>query len=215
MGIVGITVMVLIIIVIVKEVFDVHMEFLGGLIIGLLSGQIIPAWKYVFEKNQVNPNIIPYSQRKNFKAGIYQNDNRYSRGSVNIIFKSKYTGGLKNGYFVNEIIFPENNGINVFSSTLPYISKDFSSAKSYCFDTIELPSSKSGQLNGWKEFSFTWAWNIPSQDNMPIGEYKVKCMVFNENKELPKKTTEDSFEVINMTDNSQIGGSDIHMPISG
>jgi hypothetical protein len=63
---------------------------------------------------------------------------------------------LKNGYFVNEITFPQNDGKNNFSSILPYMSKDFSNAKSYCIDTIEVPSSNSGQLHDWKEFSFIW-----------------------------------------------------------
>ena len=54
------------------------------------------------------------------------NNGNYIQGSVNITFKSEYTGKLKNGYFVNEIIFPRNNGENWFIITIPNRSDDFS-----------------------------------------------------------------------------------------
>lgn len=78
-----------------------------------------------------------------------------------------------------------------------HISSNNNSTKSYCQDTIDLINSSKGKLNGWHEFSFTWNWDIQYQDDMPLGEYRVKCMVFNENEQNPVKITEDSFEVLN------------------
>lgn len=103
-------VIIVIAIIVVKKVLDVKLDFIGGVIIGLLSGQLLPAWKYFFNTERKNPPITPYSQKTKFYAGLVHNQGRYIQGLVDITFKSEYIGKLKNGYFVNEISFPENKG---------------------------------------------------------------------------------------------------------
>ncbi|MDN5868141.1 MAG: hypothetical protein L0H55_12190 [Candidatus Nitrosocosmicus sp.] len=145
--------------------------------------------KYLTDKNVVNPRILLYFSKQIFNAGISHNRGIYNQGSVDIIFRTEYTGNLKNGYFVNEI-----TSDNKFPPTISNVSEDFSSIKSYCLDTIDILNSKKGKLNGWREFGYSWS--LYNQNELPIGNYKVKCMVFNENEEKPIDFKEDSFEVI-------------------
>ncbi len=105
---------------------------------------------------------------------------------------------------VNEITFPKNNHRNMFSTTLPQINDDFTSALSFCDDTIDIPNSRIGKLNRCRQFSFTWNWNIHFQDDMPLGEYRVICRVFNGNEENPVAITHDSFIVVNRPNSPQI-----------
>ena len=104
------------IIIFVKEDLNVKLDFIDGVIIGLLSGQLILSWNYFFVKKHTNPRIVPYSQKQEFQAGILHNNGNYIQGSVNISFKFEYMGKLKNGYFVSEIVFPKNDGNNIFGS---------------------------------------------------------------------------------------------------
>ncbi len=153
-------------------------------------------------RNEESPKkrVFPSFKKPEFKAKRVNGQQRYIRGSVNIVFHSEYIGKLKNGYFVNEIIFPENKRMNTFTHTINYKGEDALSAKSYCLESIPEPSSKKGVLNGWKKFSYTWNWDIPFQGDMPLGDYKIKMMVFNEGEENPLQTLDDGFEVLNTPD---------------
>ena len=195
LGVIIFTILVVVAIVFIIQVLDVKLEFVGGIIIGILAAQVLPAWKYLTDKKVVNPRIMPYTSKQTFKAGIIHNKGNYIRGSVDINFKTEYTGKLNNGYFVNEI-----TSDNKFPVTLPHVSDDFSNIKSYCLDTIDILNSKNGNLNGWREFSYTWT--LDSQSELPVGKYKVKCMVFNEKGEKPLFIKEDSFEVFDMFTNA-------------
>ena len=194
-GLVLIPIIIVIIIGIVMQVLQVKLELVGGITIGILAALLMPSLKYLSDKNVVNPRIFPYSSKQIFEAGIIHNKRNYILGSVDINFSTKYTGNLKNGYFVNEITSNNN-----FPPTLPHLSDDFSSVKSYCLDTIDILNSKKGKLNGWREFGYSWSLDI--QNELPIGKYRVKCMVFNENEEKPLFVKEDSFEINNIPVNS-------------
>lgn len=178
---------------------DVKLEFVGGIIIGILAAQLLPAWKYLTDKNIVNPRILPYLSKQKSNSGIIHNKKNYFHGMADITFKTEHTGQLKNGYFVNEISYLNNNK---FSVTLPHMSDDFTTIRSYCLDTIDVLNSKKGKLNGWHEFSYSWALDGHLQSELPVGEFKVKCMIFNEGEDKPLFSKEDSFNVY-MPDNPQ------------
>jgi hypothetical protein len=175
---------------------NVKLEFLGGLIIGALMSQILPAWKILTDKNRTNPRIFPCPCKPTFNAGITHNRNRYQKGSVNINFLSEYTGKLKNGFFINEIVFAENADHNKFPQNLPFLYENDSVARLPCLDTIDNIEGKKGRLNGCREYRFTWPLDTQYQNDLPRGKYKVKCMVFNENEDNPLLFKESVFEVI-------------------
>ncbi len=52
----------------------------------------------------------------------------------------------------------------------------------YLFVTISIKDKrgKVGLLNGYRDSLYTWNWNIPNQNGMPLGNYRVRMMVFNE-----------------------------------
>ena len=188
------------------QLFD--FRSISSTITTVLIGSMFLAGTYLFKSNDrrnkesSQKRITPSLKEPQFTAKIVNGQKRYIRGSVNIVFHSEYIGKLKNGYFVNEIIFPQNNGLNTFTSTINHLSEDFQSAKSYCLESIPNPSSKKGVLNGWNKFSYSWNWGIYYQDDMPLGYYKVKMMVFNKDEGNPLQTRDDEFEVLNIPDTS-------------
>ncbi len=188
---------------IVKEVWNVKMDFIGGVIIGLLAGHILPVWKYFFNTEHKNPIIFPCPNKPILNAGVINNKNRYPKGFVNINFISEYTGKLKNGYFVNEIVFAENAQYNRFPSHFPYLNEDCSRALLPCNDTIDNIDSKKGKLNGCREYRFTWPLDMDFQSDLLVGEYKVKCMVFNENHDEPLSFNESKFKVIESSNSNK------------
>lgn len=145
----------------------------------------------------ITKRIFPSLKIPIFIEKIIDNKGKYVRGTVNIIIYSEYIGKLKNGYFVNEISLPENNKINTFSETIPYMSQDGHRVTVYCDKTISNIETKKGISKGSKKSSCTWTWNIQYQNDLPLGKYTVKMMVFNEGDEIPGQTIEDSFVVNN------------------
>lgn len=149
--------------------------------------------------------IFPIWFRKpKFKAEITNEQRTFVRETMILTFQSEYYGKLKNGYFMNEILLPENNRINMFSRTIPNLSPDGQSVMSFCNETIEDSKSRKGLLNGWRKSVYTWNWNIPNQNDMPLGNYRVRMMVFNEGNVEPLRTIEDTFEVINQPNDSRV-----------
>jgi hypothetical protein len=195
---------IVLIVIFIVEIGVVPVEIVGGIIIGFLTAQIVPAWKYFFgnNKEKTTRNIPMPWEKAEFKAEIVNKKEYYIRGQDVVIFRSKYKGKLKNGYFVNEIFVPEviaepsQQYKYFFRPTTPNVGKDFKSVKSDCLETIDNSSNGMGNLNGnkyydWKE----WEWVIPS--DVPLGTYTVKMMVFDGGKDnLPLETREDKFEVL-------------------
>lgn len=65
-----------------------------------------------------------------------------------------------------------------FSNAMYNVNESFSSAKSYCLDTVVIQNSEKGKLNGCREFSYSWCGVVPFRDDVPLGEYTVKCIGF-------------------------------------
>ena len=171
----------------------VKMEVVGGIIIGILSAQVFPAYKYFFrnDKEESPKNIsMPY-KKPEFSAEIVNKKKYYIRGIDTINFRSAYKGKLQNGYFANELSFqikfkvePKDIFKFVFKPNIPNVSADGLSVKSFCLETIDNTNDRIGNLNGNRHYKWKqWKWEIPN--DAPLGEYKVKMMVFNGGKDNP------------------------------
>jgi hypothetical protein len=141
--------------------------------------------------------FLRWFRKPTYKARIINQQTTFIVGSVNLTFQSEFTGELKNGYFVNEIIFPENTGMNDFTKTMPDLINNRQGALSFCDETIKDKQNRIGILNGHIESSYTWSWYIPNQNGMPLGNYRVRMMVFNEREGQPLHTIESAFTVTN------------------
>jgi hypothetical protein len=121
----------------------------------------------------------------------------FIRGKLRLTFRSEYSGKLKNGYFMNEVLLPENDRMNAFSETIPHLSPDGQRVLSFCNETNKDIENRKGLLSGWSKSVFIWNWRIPDQNGMPLGNYRVRMMIFNEDDAEPLQTIEDTFTVIN------------------
>jgi hypothetical protein len=144
--------------------------------------------------------IFPRWFRKpDFKAEISKKK-LYVKGQDIVTFQSRFIGKLKKGYFVNEISVPEPQDVNLFVPETLHVSADRKKVMSYCTETINNPNqnieNNIGNINGYRDSGFlSWQWHIP--DNVYLGKYTVKMMVFNEKSKTPIDSKEDEFEIVN------------------
>jgi hypothetical protein len=159
----GIIVFVIIVVVIVifLQWGGVKLEIIGALIIGILIGRAEAIVKYFFGKSEVkSEEVITIREPKiEFEAEIVDKQPMYRRGQDVIIFRSKYKGKIKKGYFVNEICIKDTSIDRIgyrFYLTERNVKKDVTSVKSYCHDTIDNTTNYIGDLDDnisidWKE----------------------------------------------------------------
>ena len=103
------------------------------------------------KKDSYSKWILPrYFRKPVFKAKIVNEQKTFVLGTMILAFQSEYTGKLKNGYFMNEILLPENNRMNAFSQTIPHISQDGQNVMSFCNDIIKDTRSRKGLIK-WME----------------------------------------------------------------
>jgi hypothetical protein len=155
---------------------------------------------------QIPQTVEPFKE-PSFEAQIIRKKQRYIRGKDVVSFRSRFKGHLTKGFFANQIFTPKvvdgtTIHVNYFDATTPNLSIDKTNVISYCPDTIEYWEAE-GKLDGYVDISWKeWNWEIP--EFAPLGEYKVRMMVWNnfpDNKKEPFRTIEDTFEVID-PDNS-------------
>lgn len=112
---------------------------------------------YTFiDKDAIEQDLLaPY-----FHARIRGKKEIYKRGEP-VLFETTYRGGLVNGFFDNEIVFP-NGGSNW----------------SWAPDTLpDTAPGTPGLLNGVVNKNSQWSWVIPS--DAPSGKYQVFMRVYN------------------------------------
>lgn len=173
------------------------------MIIGVLIGKSDIIYKHFFGKNQEKfEKVIPNPLKKSvpeFNAEIVGKKSIYIRGTNSIVFRSKYKGKLKNGYFVNEIsvpnVSPQHQYMYLFTPETQNVSEDLKSVKSYCSNTIDNSSNNIGKLNGYNDIDWTsWEWKIPNDST--LGKHSIKMMVFNGGKgEQPLQTIEEEITI--------------------
>lgn len=113
---------------------------------------------YVLIKEEATEDSLlePY-----FKAEVRDRKKKYRKGEP-VLFRTHYRGELVNGFFDNEIVFPDER-THVWS---------------WAPDTLinEHPSTP-GSLHGYVNHPSDWNWDIPS--NAPAGTYRVFMRVYN------------------------------------
>jgi hypothetical protein len=115
------------------------------------------------EETSIKKIFPRYFRKPIFKAEIV-NPKTYIRGRDSITFRSRYTGKIKNGYFMNEIFVPlrepKYQHLYTFTNLTPNICNNGLSAKSYCVSTISNTADKSGNLNNWIKTNWIcWEWD--------------------------------------------------------